>query len=140
MAYVHPDKYNSDFTEYHHKRVSEKQTLMDIDAVQFKILPDGTERMRLVEYKHRSESLRPMQKAVLDRFSMYFKVLNEKAVKTEFEVYVIKANFSKINDQIILDGNVEIINLITEETKIINNEEEFILFLEFKIDWSELYG
>ena len=47
----------SDFTEIHFKKVRRDMTLIDIDAVQFREMEDGTERIRLVEYKHNNEKI-----------------------------------------------------------------------------------
>ena len=61
MAYIKPGCYNSDFTKYHHKNIRKDITLTDLDAVQFRMMEDGSERIRLIEYKHTNESHRDMQ-------------------------------------------------------------------------------
>ena len=93
MAHIKEGCYNSDFTEYHHKNIRKDITLMDLDAVQFRIMEDGTERIRAIEYKGTYEAHRDMQMAVLKRFKSYFRTLNKVASKTKFELFMITADF-----------------------------------------------
>lgn len=139
MAFIKPGKYASDFTEFHHKRVGSNITMMDLDAVQFKVLPDGSERLRLIEYKGTYEKKRVQQMKVLKRFAKYFKFLNKGAVNTIFEVYMVVADFRMARGVYSLKDDCTIHNLI-EKNSVKILEDDLICFLEFNCDWKELIG
>ena len=140
MAYIKPDCYNSDFTEYHHKNIRKDITLTDLDAIQFRIMEDKTERIRAIEYKGTYEAHRPMQMQVLKRFKAYFNTLNKIASKTKFELFMITADFrgNAFNGDYFLKDDIAIIfNFIENKTRKIN-ESNLISFLNFNKEWENL--
>lgn len=142
MAYIKPNCYNSDFTKYHHKNIRKDITLTDLDAVQFRIMEDGTERIRIIEYKGTYEAHRDMQMAVLQRFKGYVKALNKIAKKTKFELFMITADFrenSLNHDYYLKDDFAEVYNFIDKTSKKIN-EIELVSFLNFIKEYEDLNG
>ena len=140
MAHIKPDCYNSDFTKYHHKNIRNDITLTDLDAIQFRMMKNGTERIRAIEYKGTYEAHRPMQTAVLNRFSDYFKALNKIASKTKFELFMITADFRENafnGDYFLKDDEAIVFNFIENKTKKIN-ENNLISFLNFNREWENL--
>ena len=95
MAYIKPGCYNSDFTKFHHANIRKDITLTDLDAVQFRMMEDGSERIRLIEYKGTYEARRKMQMIVLGRFKNYMKYLNKSAKKTDENNLISFLNFNK---------------------------------------------
>lgn len=139
MAYIKPGCYNSDFTKFHHANIRKDITLTDLDAVQFRMMEDGSERIRLIEYKGTYEARRKMQMIVLGRFKNYMKYLNKSAKKTTFELFIITADFrEQFNKDYILKNNyAEVFNFLTNSTKIID-ENNLISFLNFNKEFQEL--
>ncbi len=136
MATFKPGKYVSDFSEFHHKRLDPKMTLMDLDLVQYKVMKDGKERIRLIEYKGTYEEIREMQLPLLNKFASYFSFLNDFAKNTKFEVLMIKADFRENK----LKDNVATIYNFIEKKTIQVDEKELISFLEYTKDWEDLIG
>lgn len=140
MAFIKPGCYNSDFTKFHHANVRKDITLTDLDAVQFRIMEDGSERIRLIEYKGTYEAHRKMQMLVLNRFKNYIKALNSIATKTNFELYMITADF---REQLVgSDSNLKhdyatVFNFLENSTKKID-ENNLISFLNFNVEWKDL--
>jgi len=133
-------KFASDFTRYHFLKVRRDMTMIDIDAVQFRQMEDGTERLRLIEYKHNNEQRGVMQMKLLEKFNTYMRALNNVAKKTKFELFLITGDF--IEDQwkrYILAGNASIYNFESKKTKKIN-ETDLLSFLNFKTEWEDLIG
>lgn len=140
MAHIKEGCYNSDFTEYHHKNIRKDITLMDLDAVQFRIMEDGTERIRAIEYKGTYEAHRDMQMAVLKRFKSYFRTLNKVASKTKFELFMITADFRENpynKDYILKDDYAIVFNFLENSSKKID-EMNLISFLNFNKEWAAL--
>ena len=142
MANIKPEWFNSDFTKYHYFNIRKDITLTDLDAVQFRIMEDGTERIRIIEYKGTYEAHRDMQMAVLQRFKGYIKALNKIAVKTKFELFMITADFRENPwnyDYYLKDDWAEVYNFTDKTTKKIN-EMELISFLNFTKEYEDLNG
>jgi len=140
MAHIKEGCYNSDFTKYHHLNIRDDITLTDLDAIQFRMMKDGTERIRAIEYKGTYEAHRPMQTAVLNRFKDYFKALNKMASKTKFELFMITADFRENafnGDYFLKDDAATVFNFIENSTKKIN-ENNLISFLNFNREWENL--
>lgn len=130
----------SDFTEFHFKKVRRDMTLIDIDAVQFREMEDGTERIRLIEYKHSNEKSGSQQWKLLKRFKLYIKALDEIATKTTFELYMIKADFVEDEyNRYNLKGKARVYNFVDDNTKILK-ESDLISFLNFTTEWEDLNG
>jgi hypothetical protein len=136
MATFKPGKYVSDFSEFHHKRLDSKMTLIDLDLAQYKIMNDGRERIRLIEYKGTYEEIRKMQLLLLNKFANYFSFLNDFAKNTKFEVLMIKADFRENK----LKGDVATIYNFIEKKTIQVDENELISFLEYTKEWEDLIG
>ena len=133
-------KFASDFTKFHFLKVRRDMTLIDIDAVQFREMEDGTERLRLVEYKHNNEPHGVMQMKRLKRFNTYMKALNKAAKKTKFELFLITADFEEDQwKRYILKGQAKLYNFADKKTKKIS-ELDLISFLNFKTEWEDLIG
>lgn len=140
MAHIKEGCYNSDFTKYHHLNIRKDITLTDLDAIQFRRMEDGTERIRAIEYKGTYEAHRDEQMAVLERFKSYFRSLNKKASKTVFELYMITADFryNPYNkDYILKDDYAIVFNFLENNSKTIN-ETNLISFLNFNREWGNL--
>lgn len=140
MVHIKEGCYNSDFTKYHHLNIRDDITLTDLDAIQFRIMKDGTERIRAIEYKGTYEAHRRMQMAVLNRFRDYFKALNKMASKTKFELFMITADFRENafnGDYFLKDDEATVFNFIENKTKKIN-ENNLISFLNFNREWENL--
>jgi len=140
LANIKPGCYNSDFTKYHHFNIRKDITLTDLDAIQFRIMEDGTERIRAIEYKGTYEAHRPMQTAVLKRFKAYFNALNKMASKTKFEIFMITADFRENafnKDFFLKDDYAIVFNFIKNNTKKID-ENNLISFLNFNKEWEYL--
>ena len=128
----------SDFTEFHFKKVRRDMTLIDIDAVQFREMEDGTERIRLVEYKHNNEKIGSQQKKLLERFKLYIKALDDIATKTTFELFIITADFAEDEyNRYNLKCVARVYNCIEHDTKVLK-EADLINFLNFTTDWEDL--
>tara|TARA_Y100000593_G_C4321132_1_gene343844 strand:+ start:1676 stop:2089 length:414 start_codon:yes stop_codon:yes gene_type:complete len=137
MAAINPAKCNSDFTRFHSFACRTDITLTDLDAVQFRIMEDGTERIRFIEYKHKNESRRKMQNEVLKRFMNFIPYLNKISRFTLFELYMVVCNFKINGPEIYLEDQAKVYNLIEKNSKELN-ELELISFLDFTTNWEDL--
>ena len=138
---IDPDCYNSDFTKYHdlNKKIRRDVTLTDLDAIQFKFMDDGSERIRLIEYKGTYEAHRYMQDVVLSKFKEYLKALNNIANKTKFELFMLTADFREDEEkgQYLKNDSAKLFNYLGNTTKIID-EKSLISFLNFIEDFEDL--
>lgn len=135
MAVIDPTKYNSDFTKFHNLNPKMRRdiSLTDLDAIQFRIQDDGSERIRFIEYKHNNEPQRKMQNEILKRFMAFIPDVNRLSENIQFELYMIICDFEKNH----LIGVATVYNLIKKRSKIIN-EDQLISLLNFDINWEDL--
>ena len=102
-------------------------------------MDDGSERIRLIEYKGTYEAHRYMQVVVLSKFKEYLKALNNIANKTKFELFMLTADFREDEEkgQYLKNDSAKLFNYLGNTTKIID-EKSLISFLNFIEDFEDL--
>ena len=112
--------FGSDLNKFANKECSKKMTVINIDILQFKRSQD---RIRIIESKHKNESMPGTQREILGILAKGLKFLNKWSNKYTFEVYIVSGNYP-YNDVIVED-------LINDEVIEYNNKKDIKKFMNF---------
>ncbi len=113
--------FGSDLNKYINKECSKEMTTINIDCLQYK---RTKKTLRIIESKHSNEKMKGTQKEALDVLAKYFRILNLEQDDIFFECYIVSADYPY--------EKARAHNLVTSETTVFNNQEDFKSFLEFK--------
>ena len=114
--------FGSDLNKFLNVECTKLMTVNNIDVLQFK---RSKNILRIIESKHDSENMPDSQFEVLDKLAKIFSYVNE--VNSDkfpkLEIYIVCGNppYEK----------VEVIDMITKETKVIYDKEIFKRFCNF---------
>lgn len=85
--------FGSDYNKFLRTDCTRNMTVNNIDVIQYKYFDTNRKVIRICESKHENEGWGTNQKLILEILAKAFIILNKMAImKTEFQVFLIKAN------------------------------------------------
>lgn len=116
--------YGSELNKFIDKETDRKKTVNNIDCIIYKGNYYGVDRIRIIESKHSKEKGKQSQFKLLNVLSNILKIINSSEENICCELYVVTGDYPY--------DYIEIKDLLENENYIINNQDDFISWLNFE--------